>query len=75
MALVGNISGSNQQEYAVGITGSHVIIANPDFSGTASPAGFPEHEEEFGPDVILFVSGTPGGKLGDIDSSTAVIWW
>jgi hypothetical protein len=69
MALVGTISGSATQDHKIGLTGSVII---------GQPAQNEIHLPEIGTDVILFVSGSPGGRGVSTDSaakrkSTAVI--
>ena len=57
MALVGNISGSSNTNSLIGVTGSVIFSNNP---GGSFPANLP------GQDVQFFVSGSIGGKNGNV---------
>ena len=69
MALVGNISGSEEHNHEIGLTGS-VKIGRPQSGAPDRFLG------EMGADVVLYISGAKGGKdssSGDTGISTTVI--
>ena len=58
MALIGNISGSQEQDYSIHMTGT-VVIGRP--PSVASDQHLPD-AQLLAPDAVLFVSGAIGGR-------------
>ena len=67
MALIGNISGSSDLSYQVGVTGT-LIVGRPNQGNTHLPDA-----HDVAPDAVLFVSGAIGGRGNSGDDSASGI--